>query len=96
MSESGERVALIDEDDQVRMYFVADDKPFLVSARESASAIAPDAGWIATAQKRLTEASHRPIDVIRLEGVQSSDLHPRTRIVLDVLLRPHVRRPGMP
>ena len=48
VSETGRRVALIDEDDQVRVYFLADDKPFLSPLERDAWAISLDASWIAT------------------------------------------------
>ena len=82
VSETGRRVALIDEDDQVRVYFLADDKPFLSPLESGAWAISLDANWLAT-RRAPDLGAPSAIDVIRLEGVQPSALLPRTRITLD-------------
>jgi len=81
VSETGRRVALIDEDDQVRVYFLADDKPFLSPLERDAWAISLDANWLAT-RRAPDLGAPSAIDVIRLEGVKPSALLPRTRITL--------------
>ena len=82
VSETGRRVALIDEDRQVRVYSLADDKPFLSPLEGDALAVSRDGSWIATRRAPALGAPSA-IEVIRFEGAEPSALLPRTRILLD-------------
>ena len=78
MSEDGTRVALIDRDQMVRVYSLADYKPFLSRFEPGSVAVAPDSHWMAVAKRPTPTEKRSVIDVIPIEQTFASD--PRSQI----------------
>ncbi len=83
MSEDGSRVALIDMDQMVRVYSLADYKPFLSQFEPGLVSVAPGGSLIAVAKRRpLSEKM--TIDVIPIEQVLATDHRALTRKRIEV------------
>jgi hypothetical protein len=85
VSESGTRMALIDQDDEhrlVRIYSLAGHKPFLSRIASDLFTVAPTGDWLAigTPEARNQGGS---IDVFRIEHGATSQFGTRVRILLD-------------
>jgi len=102
MSEVGTRLALIDRDIDrgkvvgkvVRVYSLADHKPFLSRFDEGSVAIAPDGGWIAVAkrlapgEKDASGGEGAAVEVIPIEQAFASDYHSRKRRRIELAALP--------
>jgi len=84
MSEDGTRAALIDENGFVRVYSLADHKPFLSRFDGRSLAVAPDGDWIAVARPSAPRKQASVIDVIPIEQGLASDSGGRVRKRIDV------------
>ena len=84
MSEGATRVALIDRRQLVRVYSIADHKPFLSRFDAGSVAVAPDGSWIAAAKRRLPGEKGATIDVIPIEHAFAPDYRSRIRRRIEV------------
>ena len=80
VNELATRAVVIDEHERVRVYQLADNKPFLSRIDRKAVAVAPDGGWMAVARRPPGEPA--VIDVIELYRAPASTFPVRVRIPL--------------
>jgi hypothetical protein len=84
MNEVGTRVALIDRGKAIRVYSLADHKPFLSRFDKGSVAVALDGSWIAAAKRAGPGEKAATIDVIPIAQAFAPDYRSRIRKRIEV------------
>jgi len=84
MNEVGTRVALIDRGKAIRVYSLADHKPFLSRFDKASVAVALDGSWIAAAKRAGPGEKAATIDVIPIAQAFAPDYRSRIRKRIEV------------